>query len=80
METEQLEFGILTPEHRRALEKEYHELTQLTLLFAVYFPPDRYCRPDTKVKGKTPIPQAKWNVAHARAERARTIREILQEG
>ena len=77
---EQLEFDILSPDHRRALEKEHHELTQLTRLFTVYFPPDKYCRPESKVEGKTPIPQAKWDVAHARAERARTIREILQEG
>ena len=77
---EQLEFGILTPEYRRALEKERAELTQLTLLFTVYFPPDKYCRPDTRVEGKTPIPQAKWDKAYARAERARTITEILQEG
>ena len=77
---EQLEFGILTPEYRRALEKERDELTQLTLLFTVYFPPDRYCRPESKVEGKTPIPQAKWDKAYARAERARRITEILQEG
>lgn len=77
---EQLELDILTPERRRALEKERHELTQLTLLFTVYFPPDKYCRPDAKVKGKTPIPQAKWDVASARAERADAISEILQEG
>ena len=77
---EQLQFGILTPEYRRVLEKERNELTQLTLLFTVYFPPDKYCRPDSRVEGKTPIPQAKWDVAQARAQRAQTITEILEKG
>lgn len=73
----QLQLDILTPERRQALEKELHELEQLTLLLAVYYPPDEYCRPDAKVKGKKPIPQAKWDAAVKRAEKAAEIKEIL---
>lgn len=77
--SKQLALDLTIPaEQRAALEKERHELTQLTLLFAVYFPPDEYCRPGSKVKGKKQIPQAKWNEAWARAERVKEIDEYLK--
>lgn len=74
---EQLKLNILTPEHRAALEKELHELKLCVMLLPVYYPPDEYCKPTSKIKGKKPIPQAKWDYTMKQAERVREINEIL---
>ena len=73
----QLELDLLTPERRAALEKELHELELCVMLLPVYYPPDKYCKPTSKVDGKKPIPQAKWDATMKRAERAAEIKKIL---
>ena len=75
----------LFPLDRDALETELKDREGLFWLFMVYFPKQRYYRPDAtkrqrekaEKQGRRPIPQNHWNRAMQNAERIEEIRQTL---
>ena len=75
----------LFPLNRAELEKELKEREGLFWLLMVYFPNDRFFRPDvTKARreklekaGKKPIPEHHWDDAVKNANRIQEIRQTL---
>ena len=75
----------LFPLNRAKLEKELKDREGIFWLFMVYFPKDRFFRPDVTQKqrekaeaeGRAQIPQAKWDTAVENAKRIQEIRQTL---